>query len=206
MKARLERAKRSLADIDIQAREVIGRGWGKIERFTFRHTLYRGGWSAPVTRDIYTIGEVVTVLPYDPALDAVVLVEQVRACGFVWGEATWLFEVVAGVRDAEGESIEEVARREAREEAACTIEKLVPMLTIYSSPGGHGERCYLFAGRADLSQVGGLHGLAEEGEDIRTEVVPLDEALAAVDDGRLSDAKTVISIQWLARHRDLLRD
>ena len=99
MDKRLVPTPRSLADVDLRSREIIGRGWGKLERLVFRHRRFDGGWSDEVTRDMYTIGEVAMVLPYDPGLDAVLLIEQFRACGLVWGEATWLFEAVAGIVD-----------------------------------------------------------------------------------------------------------
>lgn len=124
---------RRLADIDVRSRELIGRGWGKLERLIFRHRRFDDTWSAEVTRDIYTIGEVAMVLPYDPALDAVLLIEQFRACGLVWGEATWLFEAVAGIIDA-GETPTEVATREAREEADCKIGTPIHISTVWSSP------------------------------------------------------------------------
>lgn len=200
MEKRLIPSPRSLADVDIRSRETIGRGWGKLERFTFRHRRFDGGWSDLVTRDMYTIGEVAMVIPYDPALDAVLLIEQFRACGLVWGEATWLFEAVAGIIDA-GETPVEVARREALEEAGCTIADPILITTAYSSPGGYGERSHIYVAKADLSGVGGIHGLAHEHEDIRATVVPLAEALAATGDGRIRDAKTFLMIQWLAENK-----
>jgi ADP-ribose pyrophosphatase len=197
MEPRLIPTPRSLADIELKTREIIGRGWGRIERFVFRHKRFDGGWSDEVTRDVYTIAEVVNVLPWDPKLGAVVLIEQFRTCGLVWGEATWLFEAVAGIRE-EGEAPEDVARREAEEEAGCSLTRLHPVSTVWSSPGGYGERASLFVGEADLSAVGGIHGLAHEHEDIRAIVVPLAEALQAAKDGRITDAKTILLIQWLA--------
>jgi ADP-ribose pyrophosphatase len=196
MEPRLVPTPRSIADIEIKAREVIGRGWGRIERFVFRHKRFDGSWSDEVTRDVYTIAEVVNVLPYDPKLGAVVLVEQFRTCGLVWGEATWLFEAVAGIRE-EGEAPEDVARREAEEEAGCQINRLHAVSTVWSSPGGYGERASLFVGEADLASAGGIHGLAHEHEDIRAVAVPLAEAYQATKDGRITDTKTILLIQWL---------
>jgi ADP-ribose pyrophosphatase len=196
MEDRLVPTPRTLDDVDIKSRELIGRGWGKLERFTFRHRRFDGAWSDIVTRDMYTIGEVSMVIPYDPALDAVVLIEQFRTCGLVWGEATWLFEAVAGIIDP-GETPAEVARREASEEAGCEVGEPVLISVAYSSPGGYGERTHMHAAKADLSGIGGLHGLAHEHEDIRAVVVPLTEAYAATQDGRVRDAKTILMIQWL---------
>lgn len=200
MEKRLIPSPRSLDDVQIKSRELIGRGWGKLERFVFRHRRFDGEWSDEVTRDLYTIGEVSMILPYDPALDAVLLVEQFRTCGLYWNEATWLFEAIAGIIDP-GETPPEVARREAGEEANIDIARPVPIATVYSSPGGYGERTHMYAGRADLEHAGGLHGLAHEHEDIRAVVVPLDEAHAACFDGRIRDAKTILMIQWLATNK-----
>lgn len=200
MEPRLVPTPRSLADIELKSRDIIGRGWGRIERFVFRHKRFDESWSEDVTRDVYTIAEVVNVLPWDPKLGAVVLIEQFRTCGLVWGEPTWLFEAVAGIRE-EGETPEDVARREAEEEAGCRIESLHPVSTVWSSPGGYGERASLFVGEADLSGVGGIHGLAHEHEDIRAVVVPLDEAYEGTKDGRITDTKTILLIQWLVLNR-----
>lgn len=196
MEKRLIATPRSLDDIKIRSRELIGRGWGKLERFVFRHRRFDGEWSDEVTRDLYTIGEVSMILPYDPVLDAVLLVEQFRTCGLYWDEATWLFEAVAGIIDP-GETPSEVAKREAREEANINILTPVHIATVYSSPGGYGERTHMYVGCTDLSEAGGLHGLAHEHEDIRAVVVPLDDAYAAAFDGRLRDAKTILMVQWL---------
>ena len=201
MESRLVPTPRSLADVDLRSRDIVGKGWGKLERFVFRHRRFDGEWSEEVTRDVYTIAEVVNVLPYDAKRDAVVLIEQFRTCGLVWGEATWLFEAVAGIRE-EGEEPEDVARREAEEETGCRLNALRPLTTVWSSPGGYGERAHLFVAEADLEGIGGIHGLAEEGEDIRAVAVPLSEAYAATLDGRIRDTKTILMIQWLMLHKE----
>jgi ADP-ribose pyrophosphatase len=53
--------------------------------------------------------------------------------------------------------------------------------------------------------AGGIHGLEEEGEDIRVLVWSLTEALAAVRDGRINNAASIIALQWLALNRDEVR-
>lgn len=203
MESRLIPTPRTLDDIDLQSRETLGQGWGKLERFTLRHKRFDGTWSEPIQRDLYTIAEVAMVLPYDPRLDAVILIEQFRTCGLYWGEATWLFEAVAGIVDP-GETPPQVAIREAMEEAACTIAAPVHIATVFSSPGGYGERTYMYAARADLSRSGGLHGLAHEHEDIRAVATPLSEAYEAAMDGRIRDAKTILMIQWLTANKEKL--
>tara|TARA_R110000824_G_scaffold155226_2_gene327612 strand:+ start:34970 stop:35581 length:612 start_codon:yes stop_codon:yes gene_type:complete len=191
---------RDLDDVDIHSRETIGQGWGKLERFVLRHRRFDGQWSEAITRDLYTIGEVAMIIPYDPALDAVLLIEQFRTCGLYWDEPTWLIEAVAGLVDTD-ETPLQVAQREAIEEADCEIASPFHIATVYSSPGGYGERTHMYAGKADLSKAGGIHGLAHEHEDIRAIAVPLDEAYAAAMDGRIRDAKTILMIQWLIANK-----
>ena len=60
---------------------------------------------------------------------------------------------------------------------------------------------HLFVGRCDSEGVGGVHGLPEEGEDIRVHVWPLEDALQAVRDGRINNAASIIALQWLALNR-----
>ena len=203
MTSRLTLTARSTDDIQILKRETIGEGWGQLERYHLKHRRFDESWSEAIDRDLYTIGEVAVVLVYDPKQDTVLLTEQFRTCGLRYGEATWLVEAIAGLIDGDDDP-EETARREAQEEAGCDITDLVHISTYYSSPGGYGERIDLYAAAADLSEAGGIFGLAHEHEDIRAVVVPFTDALAACDDGRIIDGKTLIAVNWLARHKDKL--
>ncbi len=204
MTSRLTPTTRSTDDIQILKRDVIGEGWGQIERYHLKHRRFDGSWSEPIDRDLYTIGEVAAVLLYDPKQDTILLTEQFRTCGLHYGEATWLLEIVAGLIDGNDDP-EETARRETKEEAGCDVTELVHISTNYSSPGGYGERIYLYAAAVDLSDAGGFFGLAHEHEDIRAVVVPFTDALAACDDGRIIDGKTLIALNWLARHKAKLK-
>ena len=49
----------------------------------------------------------------------------------------------------------------------------------------------------DASHAGGIHGFAEENEDILVHVLDLEEAFAAVKSGRINNAATIIALQWL---------
>jgi ADP-ribose pyrophosphatase len=72
------------------------------------------------------------------------------------------------------------------------------------SPGGSDEHFTLFVGRADLSRAGGIHGLAEEGEDIRVNVLSVNQALAALQSGRINNASCIVALQWLALNKPRL--
>lgn len=191
-------------DVEVLADSIAWRGFFKIRLLKLRHRLFAGGWAAAIERELFVRGPAVGVLPYDPVQDAVLLVEQFRVGALAAPRGPWLSELVAGIIDKE-ETPEEVARREAEEEAGITLGELEPVAEYFSSPGGSDEYFYLFCGRCDLSGAGGIYGLPSEGEDIRAEVVPLDEALARLEQGLINNAHSLIALHWLRQHRSRLQ-
>jgi len=188
----------------VDQKESAFRGYFHIDRYTLRHALFNGGVSRPVIRELLERGHAVAVLPYDPVRDAVVLLEQFRIGAYAAGMGPWLLEVVAGIIDA-GETPEAVAERETLEESGCRVTALEPVARWLSSPGCTSETVALYIGRVDAGAVHGIHGLADEGEDIRPFMVPADTLLRMLDEGRLDNATTLIAAQWLALNRDRLR-
>jgi len=179
-------------------------GFFRLEKLTLKHTLYGGGWSDGLSRELFIRGECVGVLLYDPYADKVVLIEQIRVGALAEGERAWLVEIVAGAIES-GETAEAVAYREAQEEAGCQIQELLPISQFYTTPGACGEKLSLFCGKIDSTGIGGLHGLAEEGEDIMVTTVSFEEAYAMLSNGSIISAIPIIAIQWLALNREMLR-
>jgi ADP-ribose pyrophosphatase len=64
----------------------------------------------------------------------------------------------------------------------------------------------LFCGRVSRAGIGGVHGLAEEGEDILVHSVPRDEVLQMVADDRIPNGHTLIALLWLQNHGEQLRE
>lgn len=190
--------------VEIVEREACFRGFYALDRLHLRHEQFRGGMGPLISRELFVRHDAVCVLPYDPQLDRVVLIEQFRVGALDKSAHPWLLELVAGLIDKD-ESPEQVARREAEEEAGLTLGELWPVTAYYPSPGGSDERVHLFVGRCDSRGAGGIHGLAEEGEDIRVLVLSLDEALAVLADGRIDNAASIIALQWLALNREKVR-
>jgi ADP-ribose pyrophosphatase len=191
-------------NIEIIEKSLRYKGFFEIVSYRFRHRLFAGGWSGEVEREVFERGHAVGVLPYDPAADAVVLLEQFRIGALVAGFAPWQVEIVAGIIE-DNEAPEEVARREAMEEAGAVVGALIPICRYLVSPGGASESVTLFCGRVDSRNLGGIHGLPHENEDIRVEVRPFAEAMADLNLGRITNAVSIIALQWLAVHRDELR-
>lgn len=191
-------------DVVINKEEVLFKGFFSAVRYHLEHTLFQGGWSKPLVREVFIRTPAVGVLLYDPARDEVVLVEQFRAGAFAAGEQAWMLEVVAGVLDS-GETPEDVARREAIEEADSDISMLLPITDYFSTPGACSERIWLYCGLTDSSNAGGIYGLDSEGEDIRVHVLPATEAFIRMLNGETNNAATLIALQWLQLNRQSIR-
>ncbi|WP_436859153.1 ADP-ribose diphosphatase [Citrobacter tructae] len=186
-------------DVEIIARETLYRGFFSLDLYRFRHRLFNGEMSQEVRREIFERGHAAVLLPFDPERDEVVLIEQVRIAAFDTSPTPWLLELVAGMIE-EGETVEDVARREALEEAGITVKRTKPVLSYLASPGGTSERSSIMVGEVDATTASGIHGLVDENEDIRVHVVSREQAYRWVEEGKIDNAASVIALQWLQLH------
>jgi len=191
-------------NVEVVSSETAFNGYFRIDRHRLRVEQHAGGMGPTMVREVFERGQVAAVLPVDPDLERVVLIEQFRPGAWARGWQPWLLECVAGIIEP-GESATDVCRREATEEAGCRIGELLPIVAPFlSSPGACSESVSLFCGRVDASTAGGVHGLDDEHEDIRVHTFSVDEALSLLAEGRIVNAKTIIALQWLALNRDRL--
>ena len=157
-----------------------------------------------LTRELLDRGHAVAVLPYDPVRDEVVLIEQFRIGAGNDPSGPWMIEIIAGLQEQD-ESADEVIHREAQEEAGCKISDLIPLHHYYSSPGSSNEQIHIYFARTETDGLGGIHGIDEEGEDIRVHVVSSETAFNWLDQGRLDSALPIIALQWFRLNRDRIR-
>ena len=189
----------SQQDIEILGEQTLYEGFFTLKRIQFKHKLFAGGQSGVVTRELLIKGAASAVIAYDPKEDSVILVEQVRIGAAYHPESNrspWLLELIAGMVE-KGEKPEEVALRESEEEAGIQVKNLTHCLSVWDSPGGIVERIHLFAGEVDSAQAKGIHGLAEENEDIRVQVVKREQAYQWMCEGKIDNRIAVIGLQWL---------
>jgi len=183
--------------VEVVEKTTPFQGYFRIDRYHLRHRKFDGGWSEVMSREIFERGHAVAVLLYDPTRDRVALIEQFRPGAFAAGMEPWLIEIVAGIVEP-GETPEEVARREALEEAGCEVTDLHFIGRYLTTPGGSSESIRLYCGRFDSRGVGGIHGLDHEDEDIRVLPLSRQEALERLAAGEITNLFSVVALQWLA--------
>jgi ADP-ribose pyrophosphatase len=176
-------------------------GFFKMNEYSLQHKLFSGEQSQVFTREIFERGDAVVVMPYDVKRDKLLLIEQFRPGAIRGEDSPWLLEFIAGMFD-ENETPIEVAIREAKEETDLTLssENLVPIMEYLSSPGGMSERIHLYLAHFDCDQVsdGAIYGLPEENEDILLHLVSRNRAMELLSQGKITNAATIIGLQWLA--------
>ena len=184
-------------------RERVFDGFYKMDRFRVQHELFKGGTSPEIVREVMIRPDAVCVLLFDPRRNQLVFIEQFRIAGSFHGDP-WLFELVAGLIDTQ-ETPEQVARREAIEEAGLELGRIEKICEYLPSPGGSNEKVFLYIAEVDSSAAGGVHGLEEEGEDIKVHVLTVEDALAALTSGKINNAAGIMALQWLQLHRTRLQ-
>ncbi len=183
-------------DVELLGKKTLYKGFFRMEEYRFKHRLFNGGWSEEVCREVFERGHAVVVLPYDPVTDEVVLIEQIRIPVLESGKTPWLLELVAGMIDS-GQASADVARRELQEEAGLSAQSLTKVNEFFSSPGGTSERFDFYWAKVCAADAKGIHGLADEQEDIRVHVLSREQAYQMVVAGRIDNASTVIGLLWL---------
>ncbi len=186
------------SDISIHKIATKYDGFFKIDEYQLSHQQYDGTTSILLTREIFERGDAVVLIPYDAVNDKVVLIEQFRVGAIRSNDTPWLLEFIAGMF-AENESPLDVAIREAKEEANLTIlsSDVTYVMKFLASPGGTSECAHIYVANVNTDNVGGVHGLPEEGEDILVHVVSRQDALMLLEQGKINNAATVIGLQWL---------
>ena len=173
-----------------------------------RFRKFDGAFSAEVKRAGFVMCDAVTVLPYDPTRDVVMVIEQFRYGPWLRGARNpWLLEPVAGRVDP-FESPEDCALRETQEEAQITLQKgcLLPVGHVYPSPGAITEFLYQYVALADLPAGSeGVSGLDSEAENIRSHIISFDELMNLIQSGEVTNGPLVQSAYWLAINRERLR-
>ena len=189
-----------MAGYKIERVETLYEGWRKLLKLTVQMPDGR-----TMAREVLNSADAAAVLPYDLEQRRVILIRQFRAPVMHAEGQTSLLEAVAGLLDED--EPEACAKREALEEAGLRLRSLELVVTAWSTPGITTERLHLFLApytSADRVEEGG--GLTEEHEDIEVLEIGLDELMGMLQQGAVTDMKTLVLIQALQlRHPELFR-
>jgi nudix-type nucleoside diphosphatase (YffH/AdpP family) len=177
-------------------------GFFALNQVDLKYPFFDNSTSGVKSRTILMGSEASLILPYDPILDKVLLVEQFRIGPFCRGDkAPWVYEPVAGMIEF-GEKPEDAAKREVFEEAGIQVTNLLKINSGYPNPGEATTYFYNYIGVVDLSDYSpGIYGIRDEGEDIRTHVIDFKEVLNWSLSNKLRVLPLNTMVLWLALNK-----
>lgn len=185
--------------IKLSQSERVYDGFFHLDRLRFSHSLYQGGMSQDISRELFQRGEAVVVLLYDLAAQQLILVEQCRAGALAHyqDQQAWLLEPVAGMIDQDEAPID-AAVREVFEEAGVSLgpDLFSYVGQFFPSPGGSSERLHLFAVPVDVRTLPQFAGNTAEVEDIKLIPLSFNEAKHRLVRSQFNVASTWIALQW----------
>ena len=103
----------------------------------------------------------------------------------------YLFEIPAGTMDP-GESPLACARRELEEETGYVADEFIELGNVYILPAYSDEKIHVYLARGLTPSRQNL----DQDEIIKVVMHPLDQALEMIKAGRVTDALTILSLQW----------
>lgn len=181
---------------------LLFKGFFEFSELRVSHSLYKGGESEVLSREVFNRNQAVVVLLYDSNNEQVILVEQFRP-GAVRNaltagnqDAAWLIEPVAGMIEVDEDPVE-TGIRETQEETGVFIDSLEYVCQFYPSPGGCDEILHLYAADIDSTRIDEHGGLSDEYEDIKVLKIGFSEAKRRLNSAEFNVASTFIALQWL---------
>jgi nudix-type nucleoside diphosphatase (YffH/AdpP family) len=183
--------------VRIEKKRYVLDDFFKVEEAYLQFEQFDGEMSNTVRRVSLERGNSVAVLTFNRYINKLILISQFRYPTYKNGHG-WTVEAIAGIIDA-GETPEDAARREVQEETGLIISSLEHITTFYPSPGGSSEQIYLYYSEVsgESTMINHPSGMVNEGEDIISLEISLEDALGKIRSGEIIDAKTIIGIYWL---------
>ena len=181
--------------IKIQKTELLSDNWYILNKVTFDYQKKDNSWITQ-KREVYDRGNGAAILLYNTTKKTVILTRQFRLPTYLNGNETgMMIEVCAGLLDEDNP--EQCIIRETEEETGYRLTKVNKVMETYMSPGAVTEILYLFVGEYDESmKVSDGGGVAHEEENIDVLEMSYDEAYAMIESGQITDAKTIMLLQY----------
>jgi nudix-type nucleoside diphosphatase (YffH/AdpP family) len=181
--------------IKIQKTELLSDNWYILNKVTFDYQKKDNSWITQ-KREVYDRGNGAAILLYNTIKKTVILTRQFRLPTYLNGNETgMMIEVCAGLLDEDNP--EQCIIRETEEETGYRLTEVNKVMETYMSPGAVTEILYLFVGAYDESmKVSDGGGVAHEEENIDVLEMSYDEAYAMIESGQITDAKTIMLLQY----------
>lgn len=188
----------SVEGIRVLSEQVLSDDWYLLRKITFDFRRRDGSWQRQ-SREVYDRGNGAVILLYNIPRQSVLLTRQFRMPAYVNGCSDGLLiEACAGLLD--GDDPAACIRREAEEETGYRVRAPRQVLEAYMSPGSVTERLHFFVAEyQDRDRVSAGGGDANEGEEIETIEMKLEDAMRMVDCGAIRDGKTIMLLQYAHR-------
>lgn len=181
--------------ITIQKTELLSDNWYILNKVTFD---YNKDSDVPETqvREVYDRGNGAVILLYNSTKKTVVLTRQFRLPTYLNGNSSgMLIEACSGMLDKDNPI--ECIIRETEEETGYRLSSVKKVFQSYMSPGAVTEILHFFIGEYQPEmKVSEGGGLAEEHEYIEVLEYPFNEAYQMIVSGEITDAKTIMLLQY----------
>ena len=173
-----------------------------VDRLRLKHEMFNGGMTVPIRRFLLQRPDAVCAVVVNTDRDIMYFVRQFRIGPAAKGDRPWMTELAAGVID-EGETAQHAILREIREELGFAADQAEQILKFYPSSAIISERIFLFYVEVtDNQRISAGGGIDAEHEDLEIVEVPLEEVGEFVEKSDMTDAKTLIGLQWYLAAKD----
>ena len=184
--------------VRIQSVETLSDDWYVLKKTTFDYLRRDGTWQRQ-SRETYDRGNGAVILLYNVYRRRVVLTRQFRYPAFVNGHDGMLIEAPAGLLDMA--TPEDRIKAEVEEETGYRVEEVRGIFEAFMSPGSVTEKLHFFVAAYDPgSRKTDGGGNVAEGEDIEVLEISIEDAMLAIESGRIADGKTIMLLQYAWIH------
>jgi len=137
---------------------------------------------------------------YNKTTKNIILIKQFRLPSYLNGNKTGLLiETCAGLLDKDDP--ETCIKKEIFEETGYQIEKVTKVFEAYMTPGAVTEQIHCFiAEYTDVMRIEQGGGLESEQEDIEVLEMSFSKAIDLLNEGEITDAKTIMLLQYAIIH------
>ena len=185
--------------VKITKTELLSDNWYLLNKITFDYLRNDGRWQTQI-RESYDRGDGAAVFMYNKTTKNIVLIRQFRLPSYLNGNASGLLiEACAGLLDRDDP--ETCIKKEIFEETGYQIKKVTKIFEAYMTPGAVTEQIHYFTAEyTDAMKIEQGGGLESEQEDIEVLEMSFSKAIDLLNEGKITDAKTIMLLQYAIIH------